>query len=131
VSLGLWPLFLSGYIHDHTLLLNSIFCIFGLGEWILIPAILRLVFLDSVFTTMAYNAPPPPEIIFSIANYKVQVSNGQYEGITNHLAFGHAVLFSTIKIVPAGFHSFNPRNLANNMILDVKDTSCLSCIGCR
>ena len=114
-----WPLrFFIWLFMTTPLLLQLYFLYFGLGEWILIPAIVVGI-LGLGFHYMAYNAD-----IF-IATIK-SVSDGQYEA-SRSLGFGH---WNTILyiIVPQAFIRSIPQ-LGNNMILMVKDTSVLSAIG--
>jgi polar amino acid transport system permease protein len=114
-----WPLrFFIWLFMTTPLLLQLYFLYFGLGEWILIPAILVGI-LGLGFHYMAYNAD-----IF-IATIK-SVSNGQYEA-SRSLGFGHARTIFYI-IVPQAFIRSIPQ-LGNNMILMEKDTSVLSAIG--
>jgi polar amino acid transport system permease protein len=114
-----WPLrFFIWLFMTTPLLLQLYFLYFGLGEWILIPAILVGI-LGLGFHYMAYNAD-----IF-IATIK-SVSIGQYEA-SRSLGFGHARTIFYI-IVPQAFIRSIPQ-LGNNMILMVKDTSVLSAIG--
>lgn len=114
-----WPLRLFIWLFMTTpLLLQLYFLYFGLGEWILIPAILVGI-LGLGFHYMAYNAD-----IF-IATIK-SVSNGQYEA-SRSLGFGHTSTILYI-IVPQALIRSIPQ-LGNNMILMVKDTSVLSAIG--
>ncbi|MBZ2168248.1 MULTISPECIES: amino acid ABC transporter permease [Marinobacter] len=100
------------------LLLQLYFLYFGLGEWILIPAVVVGI-LGLGFHYMAYNAD-----IF-ITTIK-SVSGGQYEA-SRSLGFGHWRTILYI-IVPQAFIRSIPQ-LGNNMILMVKDTSVLSAIG--
>ncbi|MCM0611256.1 amino acid ABC transporter permease [Marinobacter sediminum] len=114
-----WPLrFFIWLFMTTPLLLQLYFLYFGLGEWILIPAILVGI-LGLGFHYMAYNAD-----IF-IATIK-SVSGGQYEA-SRSLGFGHIATIVYI-IVPQAFIRAIPQ-LGNNMILMVKDTSVLSAIG--
>lgn len=114
-----WPLrFFIWLFMTTPLLLQLYFLYFGIGEWILIPAIVVGV-LGLGFHYMAYNAD-----IF-IATIK-SVSSGQYEA-SRSLGFGH---FRTLLyiIVPQAFYRALPQ-LSNNMIIMVKDISVLSAIG--
>ncbi|MHA7879677.1 MAG: amino acid ABC transporter permease [Saccharospirillum sp.] len=114
-----WPLrFFIWLFMTTPLLLQLYFLYFGIGEWILIPAIVVGI-LGLGFHYMAYNAD-----IF-IATIK-SVSDGQYEA-SRSLGFGHARTIFYI-IVPQAFIRAIPQ-LGNNMILMVKDTSVLSAIG--
>lgn len=114
-----WPLrFFIWLFMTTPLLLQLYFLYFGLGEWILIPAIVVGI-LGLGFHYMAYNAD-----IF-IATIK-SVSDGQYEA-SRSLGFGHWRTILYI-IVPQAFIRAVPQ-LGNNMILMVKDTSVLSAIG--
>ena len=114
-----WPLrFFIWLFMTTPLLLQLYFLYFGLGEWILIPAILVGI-LGLGFHYMAYNAD-----IFA-ATIK-SVSDGQYEA-SRSLGFGHAATIFYI-IVPQSLIRSIPQ-LGNNMILMVKDTSVLSAIG--
>jgi polar amino acid transport system permease protein len=114
-----WPLrFFIWLFMTTPLLLQLYFLYFGLGEWILIPAILVGI-LGLGFHYMAYNAD-----IF-IATIK-SVSGGQYEA-SRSIGFGHVATIFYI-IVPQAFIRAIPQ-LGNNMILMVKDTSVLSAIG--
>ena len=114
-----WPLrFFIWLFMTTPLLLQLYFLYFGLGEWILIPAIVVGI-LGLGFHYMAYNAD-----IF-IATIK-SVSDGQYEA-SRSLGFGHWITILYI-IVPQAFIRSIPQ-LGNNMILMVKDTSVLSAIG--
>jgi len=114
-----WPLrFFIWLFMTTPLLLQLYFLYFGLGEWILIPAILVGI-LGLGFHYMAYNAD-----IF-MATIK-SVSDGQYEA-SRSLGFGHGATILYI-IVPQAFIRSIPQ-LGNNMILMVKDTSVLSAIG--
>lgn len=114
-----WPLRLFIWIFMTTpLLLQLYFLYFGLGEWILIPALMVGV-LGLGFHYMAYNAD-----IF-IATMR-SVSSGQYEA-SRSLGFGHLRTIYYI-IVPQAFIRSVPQ-IGNNMILMVKDTSVLSAIG--
>ncbi|WP_111412447.1 amino acid ABC transporter permease [Billgrantia lactosivorans] len=114
-----WPLrFFIWLFMTTPLLLQLYFLYFGIGEWILIPAVAVGV-LGLGFHYMAYNAD-----IF-IATIK-SVSHGQYEA-SRSLGFGHlATLFYII--LPQAFYRAVPQ-LGNNMIIMVKDTSVLSAIG--
>lgn len=114
-----WPLrFFIWLFMTTPLLLQLYFLYFGLGEWILIPAILVGI-LGLGFHYMAYNAD-----IF-MATIK-SVSGGQYEA-SRSLGFGHGATILYI-IVPQALIRSIPQ-LGNNMILMVKDTSVLSAIG--
>ncbi|WP_028669550.1 amino acid ABC transporter permease [Saccharospirillum impatiens] len=114
-----WPLrFFIWLFMTTPLLLQLYFLYFGLGEWILIPAIVVGI-LGLGFHYMAYNAD-----IF-IATIK-SVSDGQYEA-SRSLGFGHWKTIYYI-IVPQALIRSIPQ-LGNNMILMVKDTSVLSAIG--
>lgn len=114
-----WPLrFFIWLFMTTPLLLQLYFLYFGLGEWILIPAVVVGI-LGLGFHYMAYNAD-----IF-IATIK-SVSDGQYEA-SRSLGFGHWRTILYI-IVPQAFIRSVPQ-LGNNMILMVKDTSVLSAIG--
>lgn len=114
-----WPLrFFIWLFMTTPLLLQLYFLYFGLGEWILIPAVLVGI-LGLGFHYMAYNAD-----IF-IATIK-SVSGGQYEA-SRSLGFGRGATIVYI-IVPQAFIRSIPQ-LGNNMILMVKDTSVLSAIG--
>ncbi|MFY0991967.1 amino acid ABC transporter permease [Halomonas sp. C05BenzN] len=114
-----WPLrFFIWLFMTTPLLLQLYFLYFGIGEWILIPAIVVGV-LGLGFHYMAYNAD-----IF-IATIK-SVSNGQYEA-SRSLGFGHLATIFYI-IVPQAFYRAIPQ-LGNNMIIMVKDTAVLSAIG--
>lgn len=114
-----WPLrFFIWLFMTTPLLLQLYFLYFGLGEWILIPAILVGI-LGLGFHYMAYNAD-----IFA-ATIK-SVSDGQYEA-SRSLGFGHIATIFYI-IAPQSFIRSIPQ-LGNNMILMVKDTSVLSAIG--
>jgi polar amino acid transport system permease protein len=114
-----WPLrFFIWLFMTTPLLLQLYFLYFGLGQWILIPAIVVGV-LGLGFHYMAYNAD-----IF-IATIK-SVSSGQYEA-SRSLGFGHlATLFYII--LPQALYRAIPQ-LGNNMIIMVKDISVLSAIG--
>lgn len=114
-----WPLRAFIWLFMTTpLLLQLYFLYFGLGEWILIPAIVVGI-LGLGFHYMAYNAD-----IF-IATLK-SVADGQYEAARS-VGFGHiATLFHII--VPQALIRAVPQ-LGNNLILMVKDTSVLSAIG--
>lgn len=114
-----WPLrFFIWLFMTTPLLLQLYFLYFGIGQWILIPAIVVGV-LGLGFHYMAYNAD-----IF-IATIK-SVSNGQYEA-SRSLGFGHlATLFYII--LPQAFYRAIPQ-LGNNMIIMVKDIAVLSAIG--
>ncbi|SDI73971.1 amino acid ABC transporter permease [Billgrantia gudaonensis] len=114
-----WPLrFFIWLFMTTPLLLQLYFLYFGMGQWILIPAIVVGV-LGLGFHYMAYNAD-----IF-IATIK-SVSSGQYEA-SRSLGFGHlATLFYII--IPQAFYRAIPQ-LGNNMIIMVKDISVLSAIG--
>ena len=114
-----WPLrFLIWLFMTTPLLLQLYFLYFGLGQWVLIPAVVVGI-LGLGFHYMAYNAD-----IF-IATIK-SVSSGQYEA-SRSLGFGHVTTLFHI-IVPQAFIRSIPQ-LGNNMILMVKDTSVLSAIG--
>lgn len=114
-----WPLrFFIWLFMTTPLLLQLYFLYFGLGEWVLIPAVLVGI-LGLGFHYMAYNAD-----IF-IATIKA-VSDGQYEA-SRSLGFGHGASLLYI-VVPQAFIRSIPQ-LGNNMILMVKDTSVLSAIG--
>lgn len=114
-----WPLrFFIWLFMTTPLLLQLYFLYFGLGNWVLIPAV-AVGILGLGFHYMAYNAD-----IF-MATIK-SVSNGQYEA-SRSLGFGHARTIFYI-IVPQAFIRAIPQ-LGNNMILMVKDTSVLSAIG--
>jgi polar amino acid transport system permease protein len=114
-----WPLrFFIWLFMTTPLLLQLYFLYFGLGQWILIPAIVVGV-LGLGFHYMAYNAD-----IF-IATIK-SVSNGQYEA-SRSLGFGHYATIFYI-IIPQAFYRAVPQ-LGNNMIIMVKDISVLSAIG--
>ncbi|MCE8001398.1 amino acid ABC transporter permease [Billgrantia ethanolica] len=114
-----WPLrFLIWLFMTTPLLLQLYFLYFGLGQWVLIPAIAVGV-LGLGFHYMAYNAD-----IF-IATIK-SVSNGQYEA-SRSLGFGHLATIFYI-ILPQAFYRAIPQ-LGNNMIIMVKDISVLSAIG--
>jgi polar amino acid transport system permease protein len=114
-----WPLrFFIWLFMTTPLLLQLYFLYFGLGEWILIPALMVGV-LGLGFHYMAYNAD-----IF-IATMR-SVSSGQYEA-SRSLGFGHLRTIYYI-IVPQAFIRSVPQ-IGNNMILMVKDTSVLSAIG--
>lgn len=114
-----WPLrFFIWLFMTTPLLLQLYFLYFGLGEWILIPAVMVGI-LGLGFHYMAYNAD-----IF-MATIK-SVSGGQYEA-SRSLGFGHWKTILYI-IVPQAFIRSIPQ-LGNNMILMVKDTSVLSAIG--
>ena len=114
-----WPLrFFIWLFMTTPLLLQLYFLYFGLGEWILIPALMVGV-LGLGFHYMAYNAD-----IF-IATMRA-VSSGQYEA-SRSLGFGHLRTIYYI-IVPQAFIRSVPQ-IGNNMILMVKDTSVLSAIG--
>ncbi|WP_409522963.1 amino acid ABC transporter permease [Nitrincola sp. MINF-07-Sa-05] len=114
-----WPLrFFIWLFMTTPLLLQLYFLYFGLGEWILIPALVVGV-LGLGFHYMAYNAD-----IF-IATIK-SVTNGQYEA-SRSLGFGHLRTLYYI-IVPQAFIRSVPQ-IGNNLILMVKDTSVLSAIG--
>lgn len=114
-----WPLRAFIWLFMTTpLLLQLYFLYFGLGEWILIPAIVVGI-LGLGFHYMAYNAD-----IF-LATIK-SVSDGQYEA-SRSLGFGHASTIFYI-IVPQALIRAVPQ-LGNNLILMVKDTSVLSAIG--
>lgn len=114
-----WPLrFFIWLFMTTPLLLQLYFLYFGLGDLILIPAIVVGI-LGLGFHYMAYNA--------DIFNATISsVSEGQYEA-SRSLGFGH---WSTIIyiIVPQALIRSVPQ-LGNNMILMVKDTSVLSAIG--
>lgn len=114
-----WPLrFFIWLFMTTPLLLQLYFLYFGIGEWILIPAIVVGV-LGLGFHYMAYNAD-----IF-IATIR-SVSSGQYEA-SRSLGFGHlATLFYVV--LPQAFNRALPQ-LSNNMIIMVKDISVLSAIG--
>ncbi|GGX45051.1 amino acid ABC transporter permease [Saccharospirillum salsuginis] len=114
-----WPLRAFIWLFMTTpLLLQLYFLYFGLGELILIPAIVVGI-LGLGFHYMAYNAD-----IF-IATIR-SVSDGQYEA-SRSLGFGHgATLFNII--LPQALIRAVPQ-LGNNLILMVKDTSVLSAIG--
>jgi polar amino acid transport system permease protein len=99
-------------------LLQLYFLYFGLGELILIPAIIVGI-LGLGFHYMAYNAD-----IF-IATIK-SVSDGQYEA-SRSLGFGHYATVFYI-VLPQALIRAVPQ-LGNNLILMVKDTSVLSAIG--
>jgi len=106
-----WPLrFFIWLFMTTPLLLQLYFLYFGLGEWILIPAIL----VGILGLGFHY-----------IATIK-SVSDGQYEA-SRSLGFGHGATIFYI-IVPQAFIRAIPQ-LGNNMILMVKDTSVLSAIG--
>ncbi|WP_280547646.1 MULTISPECIES: amino acid ABC transporter permease [unclassified Halomonas] len=114
-----WPLrFFIWLFMTTPLLLQLYFLYFGIGEWILIPAIVVGV-LGLGFHYMAYNAD-----IF-IATIK-SVSSGQYEA-SRSLGFGHIRTLLYI-ILPQAFYRALPQ-LSNNMIIMVKDISVLSAIG--
>ncbi|MBA2778677.1 amino acid ABC transporter permease [Billgrantia kenyensis] len=114
-----WPLrFFIWLFMTTPLLLQLYFLYFGLGQWILIPAIVVGV-LGLGFHYMAYNAD-----IF-IATIK-SVSNGQYEA-SRSLGFGHYATIFYI-VIPQAFYRAVPQ-LGNNMIIMVKDISVLSAIG--
>ncbi|MFO8045330.1 MAG: amino acid ABC transporter permease [Halomonas sp.] len=114
-----WPLrFFIWLFMTTPLLLQLYFLYFGIGEWILIPAIVVGV-LGLGFHYMAYNAD-----IF-IATIK-SVSSGQYEA-SRSLGFGHLRTLLYI-ILPQAFYRALPQ-LSNNMIIMVKDISVLSAIG--
>ncbi|RDB43704.1 amino acid ABC transporter permease [Halomonas sp. DQ26W] len=114
-----WPLrFFIWLFMTTPLLLQLYFLYFGLGQWILIPAIMVGV-LGLGFHYMAYNAD-----IF-IATIK-SVSNGQYEA-SRSLGFGHLATIFYI-ILPQALYRAIPQ-LGNNMIIMVKDISVLSAIG--
>lgn len=114
-----WPLrFFIWLFMTTPLLLQLYFLYFGLGEWILIPAVIVGI-LGLGFHYMAYNAD-----IF-MATIK-SVAGGQYEA-SRSLGFGHWKTILYI-IVPQAFIRSIPQ-LGNNMILMVKDTSVLSAIG--
>ena len=114
-----WPLrFFICLFMTTPLLLQLYFLYFGLGEWILIPALMVGV-LGLGFHYMAYNAD-----IF-IATIR-SVSSGQYEA-SRSLGFGHLRTIYYI-IVPQAFIRSVPQ-IGNNLILMVKDTSVLSAIG--
>lgn len=114
-----WPLrFFIWLFMTTPLLLQLYFLYFGLGEWILIPALMVGV-LGLGFHYMAYNAD-----IF-IATIRA-VSSGQYEA-SRSLGFGHLRTIYYI-IVPQAFIRSVPQ-IGNNLILMVKDTSVLSAIG--
>ncbi len=114
-----WPLrFFIWLFMTTPLLLQLYFLYFGLGEWILIPALMVGV-LGLGFHYMAYNAD-----IF-IATIR-SVSSGQYEA-SRSLGFGHLRTIYYI-IVPQAFIRSVPQ-IGNNLILMVKDTSVLSAIG--
>lgn len=114
-----WPLrFFIWLFMTTPLLLQLYFLYFGIGEWILIPAIVVGV-MGLGFHYMAYNAD-----IF-IATIR-SVSSGQYEA-SRSLGFGHlATLFYIV--LPQAFNRALPQ-LSNNMIIMVKDISVLSAIG--
>lgn len=114
-----WPLRFFIWLFMTTPLLLQIYLIyFGLGEWILIPAILVGI-LGLGFHYMAYNAD-----IF-IATIK-SIAEGQYEA-SRSLGFGHWQTIISI-VIPQAFIRSVPQ-VGNNMILMVKDTSVLSAIG--
>ncbi|MGM0783208.1 MAG: amino acid ABC transporter permease [Pseudomonadota bacterium] len=114
-----WPLrFFIWLFMTTPLLLQLYFLYFGMGQWILIPAIVVGV-LGLGFHYMAYNAD-----IF-IATIK-SVSSGQYEA-SRSLGFGHLSTLFYI-ILPQAFYRAIPQ-LGNNMIIMVKDISVLSAIG--
>ncbi|QOR38346.1 amino acid ABC transporter permease [Billgrantia diversa] len=114
-----WPLrFFIWLFMTTPLLLQLYFLYFGMGQWILIPAIVVGV-LGLGFHYMAYNAD-----IF-IATIK-SVSSGQYEA-SRSLGFGHLATIFYI-ILPQAFYRALPQ-LGNNMIIMVKDISVLSAIG--
>lgn len=114
-----WPLrFFIWLFMTTPLLLQLYFLYFGIGEWILIPALVVGV-LGLGFHYMAYNAD-----IF-IATIK-SVSSGQYEA-SRSLGFGHLRTLLYI-ILPQAFYRALPQ-LSNNMIIMVKDISVLSAIG--
>ncbi|NIC07573.1 amino acid ABC transporter permease [Billgrantia bachuensis] len=114
-----WPLrFFIWLFMTTPLLLQLYFLYFGMGQWILIPAIVVGV-LGLGFHYMAYNAD-----IF-IATIK-SVSSGQYEA-SRSLGFGHLATIFHI-ILPQAFYRALPQ-LGNNMIIMVKDISVLSAIG--
>ncbi len=114
-----WPLrFLIWLFMTTPLLLQLYFLYFGIGQWILIPAIVVGV-LGLGFHYMAYNAD-----IF-IATIK-SVSSGQYEA-SRSLGFGHLATIFYI-ILPQALYRATPQ-LGNNMIIMVKDISVLSAIG--
>ncbi|AMD01682.1 amino acid ABC transporter permease [Halomonas chromatireducens] len=114
-----WPLRLLIWLFMTTpLLLQLYFLYFGIGQWILIPAIAVGV-LGLGFHYMAYNAD-----IF-IATIK-SVSSGQYEA-SRSLGFSHIATIFYI-ILPQALYRATPQ-LGNNMIIMVKDISVLSAIG--
>lgn len=114
-----WPLRAFIWLFMTTpLLLQLYFLYFGLGEWILIPAVVVGI-LGLGFHYMAYNAD-----IF-IATLK-SVADGQYEAARS-VGFGHGATLFYI-IVPQALIRAVPQ-LGNNLILMVKDTSVLSAIG--
>jgi polar amino acid transport system permease protein len=114
-----WPLrFFIWLFMTTPLLLQLYFLYFGLGELILIPAIVVGI-LGLGFHYMAYNAD-----IF-IATIR-SVSSGQYEA-SRSLGFGHLRTLLYI-ILPQAFYRALPQ-LSNNMIIMVKDISVLSAIG--
>ncbi|MBZ0331644.1 amino acid ABC transporter permease [Halomonas sp. ANAO-440] len=114
-----WPLrFLIWLFMTTPLLLQLYFLYFGIGQWILIPAIVVGV-LGLGFHYMAYNAD-----IF-IATIK-SVSRGQYEA-SRSLGFSHIATIFYI-ILPQALYRATPQ-LGNNMIIMVKDISVLSAIG--
>lgn len=114
-----WPLrFFIWLFMTTPLLLQLYFLYFGLGQWVLIPAVVVGV-LGLGFHYMAYNAD-----IF-LATIKA-VSRGQYEAARS-LGFGHVATLFYI-ILPQAFYRAIPQ-LGNNMIIMVKDISVLSAIG--
>ncbi|WP_417578768.1 amino acid ABC transporter permease [Nitrincola sp.] len=114
-----WPLrFFIWLFMTTPLLLQLYFLYFGLGEWILIPALMVGV-LGLGFHYMAYNA----DIFMATMR---SVSSGQYEA-SRSLGFGHVRTIYYI-IVPQAFIRSVPQ-IGNNLILMVKDTSVLSAIG--
>ncbi|MGQ4877483.1 amino acid ABC transporter permease [Billgrantia sp. LNSP4103-1] len=114
-----WPLrFFIWLFMTTPLLLQLYFLYFGIGQWILLPAIVVGV-MGLGFHYMAYNAD-----IF-IATLK-SVSKGQYEA-SRSLGFGHLATIFYI-VLPQAFYRAIPQ-LGNNMIIMVKDISVLSAIG--
>ncbi|EAR08159.1 amino acid ABC transporter permease [Reinekea blandensis] len=114
-----WPLRFFIWLFMTTPLLLQLYLLyFGIGEWVLIPAVVVGI-LGLGFHYMAYNAD-----IF-VATLK-SVSDGQYEA-SRSLGFGHTATIFYI-LVPQAFIRSIPQ-IGNNMILMVKDTSVLSAIG--
>ena len=114
-----WPLRFFIWLFMTTPLLLQLYLLyFGLGEWVLTPAVIVGI-LGLGFHYMAYNAD-----IF-VATLK-SVSDGQYEA-SRSLGFGHTATIFYI-LVPQAFIRSIPQ-IGNNMILMVKDTSVLSAIG--